>query len=146
MYLRAHQFTPYSQRVLYLIMKTDLKSLQQGSGYCFGLLSIFIIMGMATPGQGRRSGNNRLISIQHDGRVRSLLVHRPGNHGDGSVLPDRDPDDKTRVVQLDYTGCRSGGCVRLLRIEGGGIPGPVDYSTWGSESSEGRAGILMRVM
>lgn len=40
------------------------------------------------------------------------------------VLPDVSQDDGSRAVRFDYDGCRKGGALRLLRIEGGGHTWP----------------------
>lgn len=36
------------------------------------------------------------------------------------LLPDRDSDDNSRVMSVDWTGCAIDGAVKLLRVEGGG--------------------------
>lgn len=41
-----------------------------------------------------------------------------------TTLPDRDPDDGTRVYQKEYSGCRNNSKVVLYKIEGGGHTWP----------------------
>lgn len=41
-----------------------------------------------------------------------------------SALPDRDPEDGTRVIRESYGGCREGAAVELYTIEGGGHTWP----------------------
>lgn len=58
-------------------------------------------------------------------------------------LPDRDPDDNSRVLSVTWTGCNTDGAVKLLRVEGGGhaVPSykPVSESLrdrWGGHNRD----------
>lgn len=55
-------------------------------------------------------------------------------------LPDRAPDDGTRVEVERYEGCRDGSALVLVRIEGGGHTWP--GSTWPGSRRAGAAGGL----
>ncbi|NNK95899.1 MAG: hypothetical protein HKP41_16235 [Desulfobacterales bacterium] len=59
------------------------------------------------------------------------------------LLPDRDPDDSSRVVSITWNGCTIDGAVKQLRVEGGGhaVPGfnPVPDSRrerWGGHNRD----------
>jgi len=54
-------------------------------------------------------------------RANNRCRNRPGRR----QIPDRDPDDGSRVTMFYSTGCAGGAPVILLRVEGGGhrVPG-----------------------
>jgi polyhydroxybutyrate depolymerase len=85
-------------------------------------------------GQGRQG---RLLSVPETMNFwRSL-------HGctqrDSRVLPHRDPADPTRVVVVEWSGCRSEASPRLYRVERGGHQLP-SFRPSGSPMSEERFG------
>ncbi len=60
-----------------------------------------------------------------------------------NLLPDRDPDDSSRVMSVTWTGCAIDSAVKLLRVEGGGhvvpsyTPVPVSRSErWGGHNRD----------
>jgi polyhydroxybutyrate depolymerase len=62
--------------------------------------------------------NGRLLSVPETMEFwRSLLGC---TKQDGKLLPHRDNGDRTRVVLIEWSSCRSGAHLRLYRVNGGG--------------------------
>jgi polyhydroxybutyrate depolymerase len=62
--------------------------------------------------------NGRLLSVPE------TIEHWRSLHGctqqDGKLLPHREAGDRTRVVLIEWSNCKSGARLRLYRVMGGG--------------------------
>lgn len=94
-------------------------------------VSIIVINGTDDPIVPYRGGGVRLMRVIRFGEVLSTddtmsLWARLNGCGAAAApvtLPDKDPQDDSRAVQIDYGGCR-GARTRLIRIDGGGHAWP----------------------
>ena len=98
-------------------------------------VSVLVINGTGDPlvpyvGGFARTGNTLRGAIWSTDRTVGFWSRQNGCAGSTvtQVLPDRDPNDGSRVIELDYRGC-VGAPVKLLRVEGGGHtwPGGPEY-------------------
>ena len=69
-----------------------------------------------------------VLSTQQTAQFWSDINQCKGNRST-SKLPDKDPEDGTRIDKTSYTGCQQGGEVVLYSVEGGG-------HTWPGSSSK----------
>jgi polyhydroxybutyrate depolymerase len=94
-------------------------------------VSVVVINGTEDPIIPYRGGGVRLMRVMRFGEVLSTdetmalwaRLNGCGAPAAPVALPDNDPRDGSRAVQVDYGGCR-GARTRLIRIEGGGHTWP----------------------
>jgi polyhydroxybutyrate depolymerase len=94
-------------------------------------ISVLVMNGTEDPLVPYNGGQVRLLGVMRFGRILSTadtmaLWARHNGCGPAAppvALPDRDPRDGTRAVQIDYQNCR-GARVRLIRLEGAGHAWP----------------------
>jgi polyhydroxybutyrate depolymerase len=90
-------------------------------------IAVLVINGTDDPLVPYDGGDVRFLGVMRLGRILSTdetmaLWARHNGCGPAApplALPNRDPEDGTRAVQIDYTGCRNAR-VRLVRLEGAG--------------------------
>ncbi len=94
-------------------------------------VSVIVINGTEDPIIPYRGGGVRLMRVMRFGEVLSTeetmslwaRLNGCGAPAPPVPLPDNDPGDDSRAVQIDYGGCR-GARLRLVRVEGGGHTWP----------------------
>jgi len=94
-------------------------------------ISVLVMNGTEDPLVPYKGGQVRFLGVMRFGRVLSTddtMAFWARHNGCGPAaapvaLPDRDPRDGTRAMQIDYPGCRNAS-VRLLRLEGAGHAWP----------------------
>jgi polyhydroxybutyrate depolymerase len=99
-------------------------------------VSVLLVNGTDDPLIPYRGGAVRLMRVMNMGEVLPTdesaalwaRLNGCGAAAASTTLPDHDPRDASRAVQIDYTGCRSAR-VRLIRIDGGGHtwPGGIQF-------------------
>lgn len=94
-------------------------------------ISVLVMNGTEDPLVPYHGGQVRFLGVMRFGRILSTadtmaLWARHNGCGPAAppmALPDRDPRDGTRAMQIDYRNCR-GARVRLIRLEGAGHAWP----------------------